>query len=282
MKELFDQFCKEKEYLNSVSKKTLIFYRQSFNAYRRIMGDTEFSKTSLKDFVIGLRESGVSTATINCWARGINSFLSWLFENECIPEKLRIPPLKEEQKIVPTYSTAHLKAFISYKPRDWVDKRIHAIVCVLIDTGARINEVLCLERTDVDLENLLLTVNGKGNKKRKIPMSLELRKILYLWLKSHSFNLVFCTRHGPKLGHRNMLRDFNRLRKRLGLPKIPRSFHAFRHTFATEYLRSGGGELYLQKALGHTTLQMTRRYAQINEQDLKDMHVKTSLLSRLR
>lgn len=281
MKELFEQFCKEKQYLKSVSKKTLIFYRQSMRAYQRIMGEAEFSKSSLKDFVIGLRESGVSTASINCWARGINSFLSWLHENEYTLERLKIKPLKEEQKVVPTYSSTHLKAFVSYRPKEWTDKRLHTIVCVLIDTGARINEVLSLERADIDLENLLLTVNGKGNKERKVPMSLELRKVLYLWLKTHSFPLVFPTRDGAKLSHRNTLRDFDQLSKRLGVPKIPRSLHAFRHTFATEYLRSGGGELYLQKALGHTTLQMTRRYANLNDQDLKNMHIKTSLLSKL-
>src|SRR5438105_1330763 len=107
MKELFEQFLKEKQYLKSVSKKTLIFYQQSLRAYQRIMGEAEFSKTSLKDFVIGLRESGVSTASINCWARGVNSFLSWLHENEYISERLRIKPLKEEQKVVPTYSSLH-------------------------------------------------------------------------------------------------------------------------------------------------------------------------------
>src|SRR2546423_15486044 len=68
MKELFEQFLKEKQYLKSVSKKTLIFYQQSLRAYQRIMGEAEFSKASLKDFVIGLRESGVSTASINCCA----------------------------------------------------------------------------------------------------------------------------------------------------------------------------------------------------------------------
>lgn len=72
MKDLFEQFLKEKQYLKSVTKKTLIFYQYSMKAYNRIFP----TKVTLKTFVINLRESEVSTASINCWARGINSFLS--------------------------------------------------------------------------------------------------------------------------------------------------------------------------------------------------------------
>ena len=264
---------------------TLIFYQESFKAYKRILKElAETLPTSqlLKEFVIRLKQSGIATPSVNCRARGINSFLAWLYENGHLSEKLRIKPLKEEQKLVPTYSTQHLKTLLAFRPKTWTEKRLHTIVCVLIDTGARINEVLSLERDKIDFENLLISLKGKGSKDRKVPMSLELRKTLYLWLKTHSFDLVFPTRDGTKLRHRNTLREFYNLCERLRLPRVPHAFHAFRHTFATEYLRNGGGELYLQRALGHSTLQMTRRYAQISDQDLSLMHKKTSILSKLR
>ena len=62
MKDRFEQFFKEKEYLKSVTKKTLIFYQDSMKAYNRTVGNTLPTKDTLKTFVISLRESGVSTA----------------------------------------------------------------------------------------------------------------------------------------------------------------------------------------------------------------------------
>jgi integrase/recombinase XerD len=80
--------------------------------------------------------------------------------------------------------------------------------------------------------------------------------------------------------YRNAFRDFKILCNKIGLEEG--TFHMFRHTFATDYLRSGGGELYLQQTLGHTTLQMTKRYAHISEDDLKRVHGKISILRKYR
>lgn len=113
-------------------------------------------------------------------------------------------------------------------------------------------------------------------------MSLELRKILLRWLDKHERDLVFPTRNGLQYAYRNAIRDYKELCKRLGIEGVRTSFHTFRHTFAVNYVRSGGNVLYLQKALGHETLAMTRRYTELNEGDLTLMHKKTSILSRLR
>ena len=93
--ELFADFLKEKKYLQNVSEWTTDFYKRSYKAYRRVV-NTDPTKESLKEFVIGLEISGISIQSINCYIRGINSFLSWLFENGHTPEKLRIKQLPTE------------------------------------------------------------------------------------------------------------------------------------------------------------------------------------------
>ena len=280
---LFEQFVREKVYLVGVTKKTEAWYWDSWKALKRMMGTPEtIDRFFLNEFVIKLREAGVKPRSINTYTCGINSFLTWLWENNFLGERLRIKPLKVEEKIIPTYTESDLKALLSFKPRTKVEHRLYAIICLLTDTGMRINEALTITREDVDLENLLIRVYGKGSKERFVPISFECRKVLYNYLKRHSFDLVFCSLQGKKLGYRNMLRDFKDLCRKVGVENEKISFHVFRHTFATEYLRSGGGELYLQRALGHTSLAMTKRYAQINEEDLKRVHLKNSLLSRLK
>jgi integrase/recombinase XerD len=65
-----------------------------------------------------------------------------------------------------------------------------------------------------------------------------------------------------------MLRDVKRVCKRLGFTAPARTLYAFRHTFAVNHLRRGGSVFHLQKCLGHSTLEMTRRYAKLMTEDL--------------
>jgi integrase/recombinase XerD len=149
---------------------------------------------------------------------------------------------------------------------------------MLLDTGTRIDEVLTLRTQDVDMDNLLLTVTGKGRKQRRIPFSFELRRVLYRHIADRQ-GLVFATRHGKKLGRRNVLRDVKLLCRKLGFAPPERTLHAFRHTFAVNYLRRGGGVFHLQKVLGHSSLDMTRRYASLMTEDLQAVHQQISLLA---
>lgn len=152
----------------------------------------------------------------------------------------------------------------------------------MIDTGVRIDEALSLRRDDVDFDSLLIRVKGKGKKQRFVPFSLELRKSLYKFLSNHRFELVFCTRNGTKYSYVNSWRDFRILASKLGIDGLRVSPHTLRHTFARNYLRQGGNVFYLCKALGHTNIQTTKQYIEVETEDLRETHLKTSILSRLR
>ena len=80
--------------------------------------------------------------------------------------------------------------------------------------------------------------------------------------------LLLASKNETMLGRRVMLRDVKRLCKRLGFTPPARELHAFRHTFAINYIRRGGSVFHLQKCLGHSTLEMTRRYANLMTEDL--------------
>lgn len=95
----------------------------------------------------------------------------------------------------------------------------------------------------------------------------------------NGFDLVFPTMHATQLGRRVQLRDVKLLCKRLGIVPPARTIHALRHTFAVNYLRRGGSVFHLQKVLGHSSLEMTRRYANLVTEDLQAVHERVSLLS---
>jgi integrase/recombinase XerD len=95
-----------------------------------------------------------------------------------------LPRVKEEQAILPTLTSEQINSLAQWKPRTPTERRLHALVCTLADTGLRISEALGLTVDRVDFDNLLLTVKGKGSKERVVPFSYELRRILWKYCQS--------------------------------------------------------------------------------------------------
>jgi integrase/recombinase XerD len=267
----FEQFITERKYLHNVSPRTIEWYEQTFNWLRKY----EPSAAGCKAFVIGMREGGLKSISCNSRIRVANAYFRWAN----LP--LHIGRLKEEETILPTMTDMQVGKVIAVKPKTFYEHRLYAIVLTLLDTGMRIDEALTLRAEQVDFENMLVTVAGKGRKERKLPFSDGLRKVLWRYIKANNpRELLFPTRDGAKLGRRVVLRDFKLLCWKLGFAPPPRTLHALRHTFATNYIRRGGSQFMLMKILGHTTLEMTKKYVHLQTDDLRAAHDGLSLLSR--
>lgn len=221
-----------------------------------------------------MREAGLKPSSVNCRLRAIAAYVKWAALN------VTVPRLREEKRELPTFSADSLARLLKWKPRTPAQHRLSAVIALLFDSGCRIDECLSLQWSDIDFDNLLVTLHGKGRKDRKVPISLELRRRLYIWRKvavngingGKEGGLVFPSRSGIKQGRRNVLRDVKALCKSLGFKPPERTLHATRHTFALNYLRRGGSVFHLQRLLGHTSLEMTRRYVNLTTQDLQEQH----------
>ena len=281
---LFKQFILDKEYITGLSTNTITNYKKSFSAFcKHTEPDSDsgmLTKHRLNEFVINCRKANMTPRTLNSYIANLNVFLGWLFQNQHITEPLKLKRVKEEKKVQRRFTEDELNKLISFKPTNFFESRLLALICTVIDTGIRIDEALTLTRDRVDFANLLIKVIGKGKKERIIPISHELRKVMFKYLKSHNFNLVFPTRTGGKQDYTNAWQDFRRLCNKLGIKRT--GFHAFRRTYAKQYVRDGGNLFYLQASLGHSNLQTTKTYVEVEIEDLQVTHLKTSLLSRLK
>jgi integrase/recombinase XerD len=164
----FAQFIKERKYLTNVTPATVEWYQQSF----AWLCTESPNDANLKDFVILMREKGLKATACNNRIRAVNAYLKWT------GSPLRVPKMKEPQLVLPTFSQSQVTTLLRHKPNGFYQRRLHLLMLTLLDTGCRISEVLGLRANDIDLDNLLLTVNGKGQKQRKVPFSFELRKHL--------------------------------------------------------------------------------------------------------
>lgn len=282
MKE-FELFVREKRYVQNVSEHTIEFYTRGKNMFVRHGFDlTTISKVQLMECVTSMREGGMSASCADAHIRAINPFLTWLFQNELTETHFKVARIKYEKRAMKTFTDAQIGAIINYKPQEWFGKRLITLLLVLADTGIRINEALTLTRAGVDFDNLLIRVSGKGGKERIVPFSVELRKSLFKFLRSHNFDLVFPNRHGGKLRYDNMRRDFNKIIERLGIKGFDGCFHAFRRFFATNYIRQSGNTFMLQRLLGHSSQAMTSQYVKLITEDLSKEQNRTSILNRNR
>jgi integrase/recombinase XerD len=284
MEARFEQFIRERQYLANVTPATIDWYR---NSLRWLRTDSP-SQDDLKDAVIRMRSKGLKPTGCNSAIQALNTYTHWVHAGSdskcgsgCTHPK--IAQLKTPDVVLPTFTEKQVRLLVTYKPRRKYQRRLHALVLFMLDTGCRISEALTLRVADVDFDNLLVKLDGKGRKQRIVPFSFELRKALYSHCKEFERkvdSLLFANRTETALGRRNVLRDVKVLCRNLGFEPPARTLHAFRHSFAVNYLRRGGSVFHLQKVLGHSTLEMTRRYANLITADLQAVHERVSLLSR--
>ena len=279
----FTEFTRERHYLHNVSPATVSWYTHALKMAS--LGDAYASRTQ------GHRIADAGEGTQgNRLQRGypINAYLHWASgsERKCGAgcQHPRIPQLKEPQKVLPTLSESQVKAIVGWRPgRKFYRRRLHLLALLLLDTGCRISEALGLRVADLDMDNLLVTLDGKGCKQSIVPFSFALRKTLHRYIADLSLkaeSLVLATQQGTRVRRMTALRSVKLLCQQLGFAPPGRTLHAFRHTFAVNYLRRGGSVFHLQKVLGHSSLEMTRRYANLVTTDLQAMHERVSLLSR--
>ncbi|MGC4083662.1 MAG: tyrosine-type recombinase/integrase [Vicinamibacterales bacterium] len=282
---LFEQFLRERTYLKNVTPRTLIWYRVAFKNYSTAFpGPSLPTKATMQQFVIGLRERHLRPVTCNTYIGAMNAFCRWLHEEGHAKDRVRLPKLRVEQRVLSLLDETQMRVLISFKPKNFREARLHLAVLLVLDTGLRISEALGLRDSDIDIDNLILKVFGKGQKERLVPFSPELRKRVYrlsqLRTKKNIPNtFVFAGFGGVRWEKRNATHSLHLLQRKLGLPTF--GWHRLRHTFATNYLRHGGDIVRLSMVLGHTQITTTQRYLHLLTEDLSASHQRVSILNRL-
>src|SRR6185312_11728383 len=156
----------------------------------------------------------------------------------------------------------------------WVLVRDAAVLALLYGCGLRISEALSLKRRDMDGAPDALTVTGKGNKTRMVPLLPQVAKLVTGYVALCPYDLpangpLFIGARGGPLSPRIIQLAMERLRGALGLPDTATP-HALRHSFATHLLAGGGDLRAIQELLGHASLSTTQIYTAVDAARLLD------------
>jgi integrase/recombinase XerC len=243
----------------------------------------------VRAFMASRRADGVSSRSLMRALAGARSFARFLERNgkgrvgalsavrtpklaKTLPKPLAIPAAKR-------ITDTDLRAGEEREP--WILARDAAVLALLYGSGLRISEALALKRNDIPApgEGDVITVTGKGNKARMVPVLAQVARLAAEYVALCPYELpaegpLFVGARGGPLSPRVVQLAMARLRGALGLPKTATP-HALRHSFATHLLARGGDLRAIQELLGHASLSTTQIYTAVDTERLLEVYRST-------
>ncbi len=221
--------------------------------------------------------------------RTIKAFGTWIAAELDLPANpVRTVPIpRVPDQLVPSLRDHEIARLVQGATESRQPQRDLALVLLMIDTGMRLSEVAGLSVADVDLIEGRCRVMGKGSRERVVPIGRRTRKALRGWLSARrpgpvATSPLFTGTRGSRLSARGIHQLVHRLASRAGI-ETRCSPHILRHSFARAFLTNGGDVFSLQRILGHSprSIQVTRRYVELLDEDLRAVHREASPVDRL-
>ena len=253
---LLTDFLNDKQ-ARGLSPQTIRFYKVYLtrflgSIYKPVL---ELTKADISRFINGLT---CSPGGKHAYFRSIRAFYKWAQSESLIADIPRMESPKVPKPLRVGVGLADVKILLDAAQ----SSRDKSIVSLLADTGLRRSEACSIKWEDIDRENDTIRVWGKGAKQRVVRYGPITRCLLNEWRYESKADVDRPLFGLTSSGLQDVLR---RLEKRTG---IRCNAHAFRRTFATESVRNGLNVFYVQSLLGHSSLTMTRIYAeQVSSED---------------
>lgn len=276
-----------------VSANTLSNYRRDLERYLSWLESTGISNLSevrsqhLEDYVADLRRgdpssgraglAASSSARALVVARGLHKFA--VAEGELgVDVAASVPPPTTGKHLPDTLSVAEVTALIDATSTDTpIGLRDRALLELLYGTGARISEITALTVDDLAGHDGMLTVTGKGNKQRLIPVGSHAARAVsdYLVrgrpaLSKGKTHVALLNKRGGALSRQSAWGIVKDAAARAGINKEI-SPHTLRHSFATHLLEGGADVRVVQELLGHASVTTTQIYTHVSATNLREV-----------
>lgn len=227
----------------------------------------EITKEDLEAFIEQEQDRGLRISTVRTRLHCVNAFLGYLIEagvirGDVLTRRIRLRKPESLPRAIDPDDVERLFSVI-HTPRD------RAMVMVLLRTGMRIGELLSTRMQDLHLKDRKVDIyeGEKSRIGRVVYLSEDAMKALKVWIKvreSHKVFLFYATgKHTMSYTSAYMM--FKGYLRKAGLTHKGYGLHALRHTFASELLNAGMRLEYLQPLMGHTSVEVTRRYARLTD-----------------
>lgn len=259
------------------SKNTINTYQNNLSILSNNI-NKDLLKLSSKDiehFISGLN---LESSSISNYLSSFKTFYNYYIKIGMLKENpillIDSPKLK---KHLPTYLTIdEIDKLLNIEIKDAFSARNKSLLELLYATGLRISELVNLEFKNIDLNDCIVRIMGKGSKERIVPINDTAIKYLKIYVKDYRHclvkkeqnNYVYLNNHGKKMTRQGV---FKMLKKRTLEANIKKdvSPHTLRHSIATHMLENGADLRIIQEFLGHESISTTQIYTHLSNQKLK-------------
>lgn len=301
MEKLIERFLQFIEQSNTGSKHTVNAYRHDlyeFLAFLNAQNIDSFEAVDrfvVNDYIVMLREKHIhgeslKNATIARKLSSLRSMYRYFNEYIGIPNNpfLYVKGPKLSKKI-PEFLFEHEIDFLldSFDLTSLEGYRNRVMFETMYACGLRVSEAAALKIDDIDFDEDMLRILGKGSKERLVPFYPELHELLFhyltsirnKWVLNDTNPYVFVNQRGKQLTSRGIQYILNKAVESCNLSMHIHP-HMFRHSFATHLLDHGADLRIVQELLGHSSLSTTQIYTHVSQQRLKDVYQKAHPRSR--
>lgn len=281
-------FVKYIRYQRRFSERTITAYMSDLGQYAEFMRHTypdlsieNLRPLHIRSWIASLAaQSRIKPRSIARKMAALKSFYRYLHRNNKIVDNPvaelsvaahahRLPTFIDEKKMT---QLLDMKDF----GNDFATIRNQVLIEVLYGTGARLSEVIALEPEHIDLQQQTITLLGKGNKQRRLPLTPHLQQLLLPYLELRQAIApptmhLFITEKGKPMYPKLVYRIVKELLSLVTM-QPQRSPHVIRHTFATHLLNSGADLNAIKALLGHSSLAATQIYTHNSIERLKNVY----------
>ena len=216
--------------------------------------------------------NGLEVSTVNRHISSLKSFFNYLVDESIIKVSPieEVSSLKKAKKLPKYLSISEVNKLLNISLNSEFDYRNKAMLELMYATGLRVSELVSIEYSNIDFENSIIRINGKGKKERIIPLGEVASYYLKVYLSDHrskllkrnTYNQVFLNNHGKPITRQGFNYILENIRELTGIEKEITP-HVLRHSFATHLLEGGADIRSIQEMLGHENISTTNIYTEV-------------------
>lgn len=228
-----------------------------------------------------LHQHSLSPRSLQRWLSACRSFFNFLIKKGSLKKNpctgIRAP--KANKPLPKTLDPDQVHQLAHAFEDDFLGCRDNAIVELMYSSGLRLSELTQLNLLDMDWSNASVTVTGKGNKMRQLPVGRCAQQALKQWLPWREKKIkggetaMFTSTRGQRLSPRSVQLRLKQLGIQRGLDQAVNP-HMLRHSFASHLLESSGDLRAVQELLGHANISTTQIYTHLDFQHLASVYDK--------
>jgi len=265
------------------------------NAYQRDLGYlnnyctknsietwSDLDGRQLRSFVAERHRQGIGGRSLQRNLSAVRSFYRYLIKEEKVknnPAEGIVAP-KSPRKLPKVLDADQTAQLVEIDDKDPLAVRDRAMLELIYSSGLRLAELISLNLNDIDFSDRILTVTGKGNKTRSVPVGKHAIKAIKNWLKiragmtNDSEHALFISSRAKRISPRSVQDRLKQWAIKQGLPNHVHP-HMLRHSFASHLLESSGDLRAVQELLGHADISTTQVYTHLDFQHLAQVYDKT-------